>query len=128
MYLSAISKYKSLGAYIQRSNLTGGFLRYEFRRLVFGGAYFRNFTVLVKLFIHLSDCPIVINVLAIPFLPPLEIDGLIILLCYSFMFICELTFSSTFIWATHGSVLNRSLAAGKNCCIVALKAPANQTK
>ena len=33
------------GAYIWRGNLTGGFLRYEFGGLIFGGAYFRNFTV-----------------------------------------------------------------------------------
>ena len=33
------------GAYIWRGDLTEGFLRYEFRVLIFGGAYFRNFTV-----------------------------------------------------------------------------------
>ena len=33
------------GAYIRRGDLTEGFLRYEFRGLIFGGAYFRNFTV-----------------------------------------------------------------------------------
>ena len=33
------------GAYIWRGDLTEGFLRYEFGRLVFGGAYFRNFTI-----------------------------------------------------------------------------------
>ena len=33
------------GAYIWRGDLTEGFLRYRFRRLIFGGAYFRNFTV-----------------------------------------------------------------------------------
>ena len=33
------------GAYIWRGDLTEGFLRYEFRGLIFGGAYFRNFTV-----------------------------------------------------------------------------------
>ena len=32
-------------AYIRRGDLTEGFLRYEFRGLIFGGAYFRNFTV-----------------------------------------------------------------------------------
>ena len=31
-------------AYIWRGNLTEGFLRYEFGGLIFGGAYFRNFT------------------------------------------------------------------------------------
>ena len=29
-----------------RGDLTEGFLRYEFGGLIFGGAYFRNFTVL----------------------------------------------------------------------------------
>ena len=33
------------GAYIRRSDLTEGFLRYEFGGLICGGAYFRNFTV-----------------------------------------------------------------------------------
>ena len=33
------------GAYIWRGNLTEGFLRYRFKVLKFGGAYFRNFTV-----------------------------------------------------------------------------------
>ena len=38
------------GAYIRRGDLTGGFLRYEFGGLIFGGRihggdYFRNFTV-----------------------------------------------------------------------------------
>ena len=32
------------GAYIWRGDLTEGFLRYRFRGLIFGGAYFRNFT------------------------------------------------------------------------------------
>ena len=36
------------GAYIWRGDLTEGFLRYEFGGLIFGGAYFRNFTVLVR--------------------------------------------------------------------------------
>ena len=31
-------------AYIRRGDLTEGFLRYEFGGLIFGGAYFRNFT------------------------------------------------------------------------------------
>ena len=34
------------GAYILRGDLTEGFLRYDFEGLIFGGAYFRNFTVL----------------------------------------------------------------------------------
>ena len=33
------------GAYIWRGDLTKGFLRYQFGGLIFGGAYFRNFTV-----------------------------------------------------------------------------------
>ena len=33
------------GAYIQRDDLTEGFLCYDFGGLIFGGAYFRNFTV-----------------------------------------------------------------------------------
>ena len=35
------------GAYIRRGDLTEGFLRYNFEGLIFGGAYFRNFTVSV---------------------------------------------------------------------------------
>ena len=33
------------GIYIRRGDLTEGFLRYDFEGLIFGGAYFRNFTV-----------------------------------------------------------------------------------
>ena len=33
------------GALIFRGVINGGFLRYEFGVLIFGGAYFRNFTV-----------------------------------------------------------------------------------
>ena len=36
------------GAYIWRGDLTEGFLRYRFGGLIFGGAYFRNFTVTVQ--------------------------------------------------------------------------------
>ena len=43
--LRAISKYKPPRAYIRRVDLTEEFLRYEFRGLIHGGAYFRNFTV-----------------------------------------------------------------------------------
>ena len=39
------------GAYIWRGNLTEGFLRYEFGGLIHGGAYFRNFTVVLFLFL-----------------------------------------------------------------------------
>ena len=35
------------GAYIQRGDLTEGFLGYRFGALIFGGAYFRNITVVV---------------------------------------------------------------------------------
>ena len=34
------------GAYIWRGDLTEGFLRYPFGGLIYGGAYFRNFTVI----------------------------------------------------------------------------------
>ena len=33
------------GTYMWRDDLTKGFLRYRFGGLIFGGAYFRNFTV-----------------------------------------------------------------------------------
>ena len=33
------------GAYIRRGDLTEGFLRYDSGGLIFGGAYFPNFTV-----------------------------------------------------------------------------------
>ena len=36
------------GAYIRRGDLTEGFLRYDFGGLMFGGAYFRNFTLLYQ--------------------------------------------------------------------------------
>ena len=38
----------SPGIYIRRGDLTEGFLRYDFEGLIFGGAYFRNFTVCRK--------------------------------------------------------------------------------
>ena len=37
------------GAYIWRGYLTEGFLPYEFGGLIFGGGYFRNFTVYTPL-------------------------------------------------------------------------------
>ena len=40
------------GAYFWSGDLTNGFLRYEFGGLIFGGAYFRNFTVFILLFCH----------------------------------------------------------------------------
>ena len=36
------------GAYIWRGDLTEDFFRYRFGGLIFGGAYFRNFTVSLK--------------------------------------------------------------------------------
>ena len=36
------------GAYIWRGDLTEGFLRYRSGGLIFGGVYFRNFTVCVS--------------------------------------------------------------------------------
>ena len=36
------------GACIWKGDLTEGFLCYQFGRLIFGGAYFRNFTVIVS--------------------------------------------------------------------------------
>ena len=36
------------GAYIWRGDLTEGFLRYRFGGLIHGGAYFRNFMVIVQ--------------------------------------------------------------------------------
>ena len=35
----------NFGGLFWRGNLTEGFLRYRFGGLIFGGAYFRNFTV-----------------------------------------------------------------------------------
>ena len=37
-------------AYIWRDDLAEGFLRYEFGGLIFGVAYFRNFTAFPKVF------------------------------------------------------------------------------
>ena len=45
LYLRALSKYKPPEACIRRGDLTEVFLRYEFEGFIFGGAYFRNFTV-----------------------------------------------------------------------------------
>ena len=52
------------GAYIWRGDLTQGCLRYEFRGLIFGGAYFRNFTVSPN-----SEIPEQLLVLKLAFLP-----------------------------------------------------------
>ena len=43
--LRAISKYKPQGAYIRTGDLTEGFFALQVWGLIFGGAYFRNFTV-----------------------------------------------------------------------------------
>ena len=40
--------YKPPGAYIWRGDLTGGFLCSKFGGLIYGGAYFQNFTVYAK--------------------------------------------------------------------------------
>ena len=51
LYLRTTSKYNPPGGLYLEGDLTEGFLRYEFRGLIFGGAYthggayFRNFTV-----------------------------------------------------------------------------------
>ena len=42
------------GVYIWRGNLTEGFLRYEFGWLIFGGASFGIFTVIIKFVITLN--------------------------------------------------------------------------
>ena len=55
--LRAISKYKPPGAYIRRGDLTEGFLLYEFQGLIFGGAYFRNFTIALLQLVILFEWP-----------------------------------------------------------------------
>ena len=53
LYSRANSNYKPpRGAYIRRGDLTESFLRHDLGGLIFGGAYFRNFTV---------DCDVVIE-------------------------------------------------------------------
>ena len=42
------------GAYIWRGDLTEGFLRYRFGRLIFGGAYFRNFRVYSEIYLFIA--------------------------------------------------------------------------
>ena len=49
LYSRQISKYEPPGAYIRRSHLTEGFLRYDFGGLIFRGAYLRNFTVSLEM-------------------------------------------------------------------------------
>ena len=41
------------GAYIRRGDLMVGFLPYDFGGLIFGGAYFQNFTV-IRNMIHVA--------------------------------------------------------------------------
>ena len=51
LYLRAIFRVQVPGgAYIWRGDLTEGFLRYRFGGLIFGGTYFRNFTVKRKFY------------------------------------------------------------------------------
>ena len=46
--LRTIFKYKPPGACVWTGDLSQGFLCYKFGGLIFGGAYFRNFTVFQK--------------------------------------------------------------------------------
>ena len=51
LYSRANSKYKSFGgAYIRKGDLAEAFLGYDFGGLIFGGAYFRNITVIQFVF------------------------------------------------------------------------------
>ena len=43
------------GAYIRRGDLKEGFLRYDIGGLIFGGAYFRNFTACHTTEAHLTE-------------------------------------------------------------------------
>jgi len=44
------------GAYICRGDLTEGFLCYRFGGLIFGGAYFRNFTLVSYVYFECNSC------------------------------------------------------------------------
>ena len=44
LYLRTIFQVQAPAELIWRGDLTEGFLRYRLGRLIFGGAYFRNFT------------------------------------------------------------------------------------
>ena len=44
VFEDAVFKHKPPGAYIRRGHLTKRFLRHGFEGLIFGGAYFPNFT------------------------------------------------------------------------------------
>jgi len=46
VFEGTVSKYKPVGAYIQRGHLMEGFLCYGFEGLIRGGAYFQNSMVL----------------------------------------------------------------------------------
>ena len=48
LYLRAIFQVQAPGDYIWRGDLTEGFLHHQFEGLIFGGVYFRNFTVSTK--------------------------------------------------------------------------------
>ena len=57
LHLRAVSQYKpSVGAYIWRGDLTEGFLRCEFGESIFGGAYFRDFTVFLHRICRFQQC------------------------------------------------------------------------
>ena len=45
LYLRAIFQVQAPGCLYLEGRFNGGFLRYRFGGLIFGGAYFRNFTV-----------------------------------------------------------------------------------
>ena len=46
------------GAHIWKGDLTEGFLRYRFGVLIFGGTYFRNFTVKRKFYCRTNESPL----------------------------------------------------------------------
>ena len=54
------------GAYIWSGDLTEGFLRYRFGELIFGGAYFRNFTVYVLRFREIDGAKAGAKLLRLP--------------------------------------------------------------
>lgn len=52
LYLREISKYKLPRAYIRKERCNGGFFALRVWGLIFGGAYFRNFTGLIGLILN----------------------------------------------------------------------------
>ena len=52
LYLREISKYKLRRAYIRKERCNGGFFALRVWGLILGGAYFRNFTVLIGLILN----------------------------------------------------------------------------